>query len=289
MSPPQGQRRQQISLAIEKAAGSFPQSFSALPGGCVAEVYRVDLADGTSLVAKVADKGGLAIEGRMLAYLKAETSLPVPAILAADDHLLLMDYIANDNLPGERAEAMAAEQLAALHRIEAPAFGFPWDTVIGALPQPNTWSDDWRAFFRDQRLMTMGRIAEASGRISGDLLARLERFCERLEEFLDPPAKASLIHGDVWRGNVLFRGGEVAAYIDPAVYFAPAEVEFAYIELLSTFGQAFFRRYQEIAPIDPGYWELRRDIYSLFPLLVHCEICGAPYPQQVAAILDRFG
>jgi fructosamine-3-kinase len=174
-----------------------------LPGGCVAEVYRVDLADGTSLVAKVADQGGLAIEGRMLAYLKEETSLPVPAILAADDHLLLMDYIANDNLPGERAEAMAAEQLAALHRIEAPAFGFAWDTVIGALPQPNTWSNDWCGFFRDQRLMTMGRIAEASGRISGDLLARLERFCERLEEFLDPPAKASLIHGDVWRGKLV--------------------------------------------------------------------------------------
>ena len=288
MSGPTGLRHQQLSDKIEEAVGVPPQDFTPLPGGCVAEVYRLDFAATRPLVAKVAPEGGLAVEGRMLRYLETETSLPVPEVLFSDDRLLVMTFVANDGRAAAATEAEAAEQLAALHSTTAAAVGFHWDTVIGALPQPNGWSEDWCAFLRDQRLMTMGRIAYESGRISGDLLSRLERFCGRLDEWLPSSPKPALIHGDIWRGNVLFHGGKVAAYIDPAIYFAPAEMELAYIEMLSCFGPTFFARYHELNPIDPEYRSLRRDIYQLFPLLVHCQICGAPYPQQVAAILDRF-
>ncbi len=66
-------------------------------------------------------------------------------------------------------------------------------------------------------------------------------------------------------------------------------MEIAYIELLSTFGPAFHRRYQELRPFRPGYREARRDVYNLFPLLVHTQICGGPYAQMVQDILTRYG
>jgi fructosamine-3-kinase len=65
--------------------------------------------------------------------------------------------------------------------------------------------------------------------------------------------------------------------------------EIAYIELLNTFGAAFHRRYEELRPLRPGYREGRRDVYNLFPLLVHTEICGPPYAQMVQDILTRYG
>ena len=38
----------------------------------------------------------------------------------------------------------------------------------------------------------------------------------------------------------------------------------------------------------PGF-ELRRDIYLLYPLLVHAALFGAPYDASVTRLLDRIG
>jgi fructosamine-3-kinase len=274
--------------AVAAACGARPEQATPLFGGCIAEVYRLDFATRQPLVAKLAPEGGLAIEGFMLDYLADHTELPVPATRHVSDSLLLMDYVGNTSGKGVLAEEQAAEALAALHGITAPAFGFERDTVIGALPQPNAWSDDWCAFYRERRLLVMGRIARESGRLPAEIHRDLETFCGRLEDFIDPPSTPGLVHGDVWTGNVLFHEGRLAAFIDPAIYFADPEVEIAYIELLSTFGAAFHRRYRELRPLRPGYDEGRRDIYNLFPLLVHTEICGPPYAQMVQDIVRRY-
>ena len=278
-----------LDAAVAAACGSRPRSAAPLFGGCIAEVYRLDFDDRAPLVAKVAPGGGLAVEGFMLDYLARHSALPVPATRHVADDLLLMDYVEHVGGRSAAAETDAAERLAALHGITAEAFGFERDTVIGALPQPNPWTADWCAFYRDRRLLPMGRIARESGRLPAETQRALERFCTRLEDFIDRPPAPGLVHGDVWSGNVLFAADRVAAFIDPALYFADPEAEIAYIELLSTFGPAFHRRYRELRPLRPGYAEGRRDIYNLFPLLVHTEICGAPYAQMVQDILTRYG
>lgn len=279
---------------IAAVLGRRPAGMARLLGGCVAEVYRVDVAGEAPLVAKLAAGGGLTVEGFMLDYLASETKLPVPRTRHVSETLLLMDFVDNDGAAGDSggrqsAELQAAEQLAALHAVTAEAYGFERDTVIGALPQPNPWTASWCDFYREQRLLAMGRIARESGRLPAETHRALEAFCGRLERFIDQPPRPGLVHGDVWSGNILFDGGRVAAYIDPALYFADPEVEIAYIELLSTFGPAFHRRYEELRPPRPGYGEARRDIYNLFPLLVHTQICGPPYAQMVRDILDRYG
>src|SRR3546814_7054168 len=118
----------------------------------------------------------------------------------------------------------------------------------------------------------MGRIARESGRLPAATHRALERFCARLEDFIDQPPAPGLVHGDVWAGNVLFAPVEsedrVAAFIDPALYFADPEMEIAYIELLSTFGASFPRCYKELRPLRPGHAECRREAYTLFPPLV---------------------
>src|SRR5690606_8822617 len=125
--------------------------------------------------AKVAAGGGLAVEGFMLDYLAQHSSLPVPAIRHTADDLLLMDYIEHDGRRSPAAEEDAAERLAALHAIGAERYGFERDTVIGALPQPNPWTARWCDFYRDQRLLVMGRIARESGRLPAATHRDLER------------------------------------------------------------------------------------------------------------------
>ena len=273
---------------VAQVTGRRPLRRVPLSGGCIAEIFKVDLDGGGAAVAKVAEGGGLAIEGVMLDHLRAH-GLPVPQVLYGSETVLLLEYIETGGSLGAGAEAHAAELLAALHGVTAESFGFERDTVIGALPQPNPWTARWRDFFRDQRLLTMGRVALNRRGISGATLTRLERFCGRLDDVIDEPVASSLIHGDMWGGNVLVRGGRIAAFVDPAIYYADAEIELAFSTLFSTFGDAFFDRYRELRPIAPGFFETRRDIYNLYPLLVHAAHFGGHYGAAVERILARYG
>jgi fructosamine-3-kinase len=278
-----------LIAAVEAATGRRPRRLTPLSGGCIAEVLKVELDGGGALVAKVAPEGGLEVEAAMLAYLAAESDLPVPAVRHAEDSLLLMDFIETSGALDARAERHAADLLAALHGITAPGFGFDRDTLIGPLPQANPWHDDWPDFFRDARLMPLGHLAHERGRLPAETLARLESVCARLDSVLDHGPVPSLVHGDMWGGNVLVRDGRIAAFVDPAIYYADAEVELAFSTLFGTFGAAFFERYAEHQPIAPGFFETRRDVYNLYPLLVHAALFGASYPAAVARILARFG
>ena len=51
----------------------------------------------------------------------------------------------------------------------------------------------------------------------------------------------------------------------------------------------FFQRYHDLRPIAPGFFETRRDIYNLYPLLVHVRLFGGGYVASVDFILRRFG
>ncbi len=274
---------------IEAIVGVRPKSLRPLSGGCVGDVRRVDLENGERLVVKTADSGsGLEIEGFMLDYLDAH-ELPVPGVVHADDTLLIMEYVETAGGITESAQCHAAELLADLHDRTAPRFGFERDTLIGGLHQPNPETERWTDFFRDHRLLYMGREALSAGRLPARLMTRLETFCGKLDRWIEEPHQPSLLHGDLWTGNVLCRDGQIAAFIDPAVYYGHDEIELAFTTLFGTFERPFFLRYQEMRGIAPGFFEERLDIYNLYPLLVHVRLFGGSYVGSVDQILSRFG
>src|SRR5919112_3329593 len=259
-------------------------------GGCIGEVYRAELSDGTSVVAKVdrAEESHLEREAYMLRYLREKSELPVPEVYYSSETLLLMQLMeGSGNLSG--AQAHAAELLAALHDIAAEAYGHERDTLIGSLSQPNPWTSSWVEFFRDQRLLYLSGVASEAGRLPTDLRGRVEELAGRLGEMLEEPERPALIHGDVWSGNVLAEGGRITAFLDPAIYHADPEIELTYVSLFGTFREPFFRRYAEIRPIRFGFSEERRHLYSLYPLLVHVYFFGGHYVDSVEGTLARLG
>lgn len=280
-----------VRMGVARALGRAVIDVEALGGGCVSEVYALDLAAGERVVAK-ADPGGsagLLVEAGMLAYLHDRTALPVPRVLHADAHLLIMEYIAGDSRFDEAAEAHAAELLAALHRQTAARYGFETATRIGGLPQPNVWDDSWLRFFAEQRLAAMARCARDAQRLTAGLADRVERLAGDVDRWLSEPEQPALIHGDVWTTNILARDGRIVAFLDPAIYFGDAEIELAFITLFGTFGPAFFARYHALRPIRPGFFEERRHLYNLYPLLVHVRLFGGSYVAAVEQTLARFG
>ena len=213
----------------------------------------------------------------------------MPAVLHDDAELLLLSFVETDGGLDKAAEADAGSILASLHAISGRAFGFERDTLIGPLPQSNPWTMSWLAFFRDQRLLAMAAVAHAAGRLPAATLARIEALAGRLERWIEEPPMPSLIHGDMWTGNVLCRRGRIAAFVDPAIYYADPEIELAFSTLFGTFGEAFFTAYGERRALRPGFFEVRRDLYNLYPLLVHVRLFGGSYLGGIERVLDRLG
>jgi fructosamine-3-kinase len=279
-----------IADAIETLLGRRPLRIVPMGGGCIAPVYRCDFAGGERVVAKEPTPGRtLECEAWMLGYLRRNSALPVPAVLAAAPALLLLEYIDSGDPIDARAEAHAAELLAALHAIKGPHFGFLRDTLIGPLDQPNPPTPRWIDFFREQRLLHRARAALEAGRLPARLLARIEALAARLERWIEEPPHPALIHGDSWSGNVLVKAGRIAGFIDPAIHWAHPEIELAFGTLFGPFGEAFFDRYRALAPLAPGFFEARRDLYNLYPLLVHVQLFGGGYVSSVAKTLEKFG
>jgi fructosamine-3-kinase len=274
---------------IERICGAAPISVRALHGGCVSRVVKADLPGGDSVVAKIGDaSSALDVEGWMLNRLR-RAGWPTPDVLHADAQLLVMTHVDTDADGRGDLDVNAADLIAALHDEPAPAFGFDRMTVIAGLPQANMRAERWIPFFAEHRLIAMAHQAYESSRITGKLRARVEKLAQQLDKRLLEPDAPSLIHGDLWGGNVLARGGRIAAVIDPACYWADAEIELAFTTMFSTFGPRFYRRYDERRGIAPGFLEERRDIYNLYPLLVHARLFGGSYVKSIERTLDRFG
>lgn len=260
-----------------------------LAGGCVGEVYGFRAGD-LDYVVKVDAAGSdtLAIEGRMLDYLASNTCLPVPKPVAYENTFLLMPKLPGSSGFNHAAEIHAADLLADLHGRKNTSYGFDFDTVIGGLPQPNHYSASWLSFFAEQRLLSMAKQAYDAGNLPRKLLPSLEKLAGRLSHWLDEPDHPSLIHGDIWSGNVLAENGRITGLIDPAIYFADFEIELSFITLFATFGQTFFNRYEEHRPLSPAFHEIKKPLYNLYPLLVHARLFGGTYVNSVAQTLSKF-
>ena len=280
-----------LTSQLEETLGVTPRRVRPLSGGCIGEVYAVDLEDGDRVVAKVdqSSKPRLDVEGYMLQYLASHSALPVPAVRHTSPGLLVMDFVEGDSHFGAAEQHHAAELLAALHDVRGDAYGLERPTLIGALHQRNPWADSWTAFFRDERLIYMADEAVKEHRMPGDVYKRLRKFTDAIDRFIEEPAYPSLLHGDVWTTNVLARGGRITAFIDPAIYYGHPEIELAFTTLFGTFGTPFFERYDSIRGIHPGFMEERRDIYNMYPLLVHVRLFGGGYLSGIDQTLRRLG
>ena len=187
---------------------------------------------------------------------------------------------------------MFAQNLAAMHNADTSIyfekggkFGFFQDNFIGARPQVNTPCDSWISFFRDNRLAP--QFKDADSYFDSSDRALITKLLDHLEDFLIEPEKPSLLHGDLWRGNVMCGPDGKAMLIDPACYVGHAEADLAMTELFGGFPPEFYEAYCNSRPLQPGY-ENRRDLYNLYQLLNHLNLFGPSYLEPVKSIVAEY-
>ena len=185
----------------------------------------------------------------------------------------------------DKAMRTLGRNLARLHRVEGGRYGWNRDNTIGATPQVNAGSDDWIAFWREQRLGFQLKLAASIG--GGGLMANGARLMEKLPAFfaghVPPP---SLLHGDLWSGNAAMEAGCEPVVFDPAVYYGDREADLAMTELFGGFPRSFYEAYRTEYPLDAGY-EVRKHLYNLYHVLNHLNLFGGGYGAQAERMIER--
>jgi len=187
---------------------------------------------------------------------------------------------------GATSEARLGEQLAAQHRATTESFGWHRDNTIGSTPQINTLTDDWVDFFKLHRLGYQLNLAKDNG-ANAALIDKGGRLLHLLPHFFTGYQPIpSLLHGDLWRGNVAADNNDNPVIFDPAVYYGDREADIAMTELFGGFSHQFYAAYQNAWPLDPGY-ATRKHLYNLYHILNHYNLFGASYTAQAEHMIER--
>ncbi|MDH5513031.1 MAG: fructosamine kinase family protein, partial [Gammaproteobacteria bacterium] len=182
---------------------------------------------------------------------------------------------------GRSLERLGRE-LAQMHRATQKQFGWRHDNTIGSTPQINTPASDWVGFWREHRLGFQLELAARNGR---NLMRRGERLLADLGNFFRTyHPEPSLLHGDLWGGNVGATEGQPVIF-DPAVYYGDREADLAMTELFGGFSARFYQAYQEAWPLDTGY-KVRKTLYNLYHVLNHFNLFGGGYASQAERMMD---
>ncbi|MBX3616122.1 fructosamine kinase family protein [Nitrosomonas sp.] len=279
---------EQISAVIGKPF--IVKESDSIGGGCINQTYcitdgsqrffvKLNSADDLNMFA--AESAGLE-EIRQSHTIRA----PQPICYGQDDQLtwLVLEYLnLNKSTKGKGSDL--GQQLAAMHRITSPQFGWYRNNTLGTTPQINTAYADWIEFWKKHRLGYQLALARQNGfhgklqQLGEQLLMDLNKF------FATTPPVASLLHGDLWSGNYAYddRGNPVV--FDPAVYYGDREADIAMTELFGGFASDFYSAYRYNYPLDSGY-NIRKIVYNLYHILNHLNLFGGSYLYQAEQMMS---
>jgi protein-ribulosamine 3-kinase len=260
-------------------------------GGCIHQCFCYDTKNGRVFV-KVASKDLLDVlhaESVGLQDLHAANAIRIPQVLgvgAAEGQVLLVLEWMDLQRTTPSCDAILGEQLARQHRVLKPLYGYKRSNFIGSTAQSNLWSRDWLNFWRERRFEAQLNLLERQA-VDADFMERATLLCALMESFFTAHSPvASLLHGDLWKGNYAADTSGAPVIFDPAVYYGDRECDIAMTRLFGGFRDEFYSAYQDIWPLDVG-WQQRTELYNLYHVLNHYHLFGGAYLAQANDMVGR--
>jgi protein-ribulosamine 3-kinase len=260
-------------------------------GGNINQCLRYESSEQSYFVkvTSAAEFNRFEVEAAELQVLQQSSTIRVPQVINYGQHsehaLLILEWI--DLQPASpQSDAILGEQLAQLHRITKPLFGWKHHNYIGSTPQINWWNKSWSNFWSDHRFEAQLNRA-IDNNAPSDFIERAALLNTLTNGFLSSHQPvASLLHGDLWNGNRSMDTNGSPVIYDPALYFGDRECDFAMTKLFGGFHKEFYAAYEAAWPLESG-WQQRVDLYNLYHVLNHFNLFGGEYLQQADRMVNR--
>jgi len=164
------------------------------------------------------------------------------------------------------------------------SFGFPVPTCCGRISLDNSWNDDWKHFYANQRVAPQVKMAGNSQ--AAELWEEFEK-SGKMDKMFPPNLRVrpSLLHGDLWSGNCGECHGNGCLF-DPASFYGHHEFDLAIARMFGGFTAEFFGSYHRVVPRSEGFEE-RAVLYDLFHHLNHWNHFGDGYKSGCLRLLRK--
>ena len=290
----------------------------SVSGGCINQGYSIS-SSSRAYFAKINQASQIAMfeaEALGLQQMRATQTIRVPEPICwgteGNSAYIVLEWLDLGGRGGERAWEEMGRKLAAMHKYTPPnppllrggeepnstllrggeepnstllrgVFGWDINNTIGSTVQINNWTVNWAEFWAERRIGYQLKLA----RRRGGHFPQGERLLEVIPELLaGHEPQPSLVHGDLWGGNVGVTSAGEPVIFDPAAYFGDREVDIAMTELFGGFSAQFYRGYNQVWPLDSGY-EKRKTLYNLYHILNHFNLFGGSYQSQANEMIER--
>ena len=275
----------EVSEICDELGESYPKSVEQVHGGDIHSTWQIEFSN-TKLFLKRNNrkKKFLEFEKYCLQNLKEfinEKNLIIPEVIAYKNinniEILLIEWIDMQNFDQKKLGKGLGEMHLNSSKSSPKIFGYPIEGFIGLTDQKKGWENNWIDCFLNLRIIPQLSILKLNV-LDKETKNKVK---EKIQsELLKHEPINTLVHGDLWSGNVGIDRNGKGVIFDPASWWADNEVDIAMTKLFGGFRNEFYEEYHKIFPIKQGF-EKRITIYNFYHILNHANMFGGQYFNEV--------
>ena len=211
-----------------------------------------------------------------------------PSIINYNDKFLIMSFINNDDDQPNQTNGDLLNSIISLHSNKSKNYGFSFDTQIGGLKQINSKSKNWKDFYTDKRLSYIFDLVNKNKPMDKSINTKIDLLIKKMDNFIPTNPRPSLLHGDLWEGNILFKNKKFVGFIDPGSFYGHNELEISYLRWFNPkfIDNNFLNKYNDHIKVDKYYLEYE-PVYQLYYSLLNVYLWDRRYVEDVRRLLDK--